>query len=69
MLEGDDRYAPIDEQANALTERIRAAEAGLARLAAASDTTRFAAYTESSQWQPPAEAVELLRRIGAAIGW
>jgi len=69
MLEGDDRYAPIDEQANALIERIGAAEAGLARLAAASDTTRFAAYTESSQWQPPAEAVELLRRIGAAIGW
>jgi len=57
------------EASVALIERIRAAEAGLARLAAASDTTRFAAYTESSQCQPPAEAVELLRRIGAAIGW
>ena len=69
MLEGDDRYAPIDEQANALVQRIRAAEAGLARLAAASDTTRFTAYTESNPWQPPAEAIELLGRIGAVIGW
>ncbi len=69
MLEGDDRYAPIEKQAAALIERIRAAETGLARLAAACDTTRFTGYTESERWQPPTEVVELLQRIGADIGW
>ena len=67
VLEGDDRYAGIEGQAQALIERIQAAETGLARLAAACDATRFDAFVDSKRWRPPADAVVVLSRLGAHI--
>jgi hypothetical protein len=67
VLEGSDRYAALAGQAAELLDRIAAAEAGLARLAAASGETSFGVHAESASWRLDIKAAALLDRIGAEI--
>jgi hypothetical protein len=67
VLEGSDRYAALAGQAAELLDRIAAAEAGLARLAAASDETSFGVHAGSASWRLDIDAAALLDRIGAEI--
>jgi hypothetical protein len=67
VLEGSDRSAALAGQAAELLDRIADAEAGLARLAAASDETSFGVHAESASWRLDIKAAALLDRIGAEI--
>jgi hypothetical protein len=67
VLEGSDRYAALAGQAAEVLDRVAVAEAGLARLAAASDETAFRVHAASASWRLDIDAAALLDRIGAEI--
>jgi hypothetical protein len=57
----------LSAEATELLDRIAAAEAGLARLAAASDESSFGVHAGSASWRLDVDAAALLDRIGAEI--
>ena len=67
VLEGSDRYAALAGQAAEVLDRVAAAEAGLAQLAAVCDEVSFGARELSGTWRLDVAAAALLDRIGAEI--
>lgn len=67
VLEGSDRYAALAGQAVEVLDRVAAAEAGLARLAAVCDEVSFGARARSGTWRLDVESAALLEHLGAAV--
>jgi hypothetical protein len=69
LIEGSDRYAPVESQVDELVARIAAAEPGLRRLAAESDDGRFIARQNDRDATLSLETRALLERVGVVIGY
>jgi hypothetical protein len=68
VIEGSDRYAPVEPQIDEVVMRIRAAEAGLTRLANEADEGEFTARSQdrgNAALSPETRA--LLNRVGVTI--
>jgi hypothetical protein len=64
---GSDRYATLAGRVAEVVDRVAAAEAGFARLAAVYDEVSFGARVRSGTWRLDAESAALLERVGAAV--